>query len=58
MNSYWGRVQHFFDMVDLRNVLLTDDDVNKASKLLDDFKHNKTPANTTDAQLWQAKKSE
>jgi hypothetical protein len=46
-----GRVLHFFDMVDLRNVLVTDE------QLASDRQALATRAGT-DAQLWDAKKRE
>ncbi len=58
LTTYSGRVQHFFDMVDLRNALLSKEDISSAQKLLADFKSKQLPAGVSDAQLWDAKKSE
>ncbi len=46
-----GRVLHFFDMVDLRNVLVTDEQLDADRKAI-------ATRTGTDAQLWDAKKRE
>jgi hypothetical protein len=56
LSTYAGRVAHFSDMVDLRNVLVSDADVRGAADLLAAHKRGAAPAGTTDAALWAAKK--
>ena len=57
LTTYGGRVAHFFDMVDLRNAFVSDADIAGASSLLDAHKRGAAPPGTTDAALWNARKS-
>jgi hypothetical protein len=56
LTTYWGRVQHFTDMVDLRNIFVTDQELADAQNALRLVKEGKRPAGVTDAQLWSMKK--
>lgn len=44
LNSYWGRVQHFIDVLDPRLLLLSSDDIKKSQALLSDWESRKTEA--------------
>ena len=59
LNSYWGRVAHFFDMVDLRNVLVSDAELRASQAALADVRAGRAPpaAFASDAQLWRAKRT-
>lgn len=57
LETYGGRVCHFFDMVDLRNIFVTDVELQTAQSMLKDVKSGNRPACVTDEQLWAAKKS-
>jgi hypothetical protein len=59
LNSYWGRVAHFFDMVDLLNVLVSDAELRASQAALADVRAGRAPpaAFASDAQLWRAKRT-
>lgn len=46
-STYWGRVQHFFDMVDPSLLLVSDEKLKKSLQLLEDFKNNKLVVGST-----------
>jgi tricarboxylate carrier len=58
LDSYWGRVAHFFDMVDLRNVLVGDAELRAAQAALADVRAGRAPppAFATDEAKWRAKR--
>ena len=58
LDSYWGRVAHFFDMVDLRNILVTEAELADAQAALADVRAGRAPppAFASDASLWAAKR--
>jgi hypothetical protein len=58
LDTYTGRVAHFFDMVDLRNAFVSSEEVTAASTLLAAHRAGRAPAGTSDRELWAAKKSE
>jgi hypothetical protein len=58
LDTYTGRVAHFFDMVDLRNAFVSSEEVTAASTLLAAHRAGRAPAGTSDSELWAAKKSE
>jgi hypothetical protein len=58
LSTYGGRLNHFAELVDLRNALLTEADIKSSQALLETFKQGKRAAGTTDEQLWEAKKRE
>jgi hypothetical protein len=51
-----GRVQHFTDMVDLRNIFVSDKELADAQNTLKLVKEGKRPEGITNAQLWDMKK--
>jgi len=57
LTTYGGRVAHYFDMVDLRNAFTSSGDVTAAASLLAAHKAGRAPVGTSDARLWEAKKS-
>jgi hypothetical protein len=44
LSTYWGRVRHFFDMVDPRNTLVTDAELTKSQALLSHYRAHGTRA--------------
>ena len=55
LSSYLGRVAHFIDSLgDLTTLLTTKADVERCTRLLEDFKYNECTAD--DATLWRARK--
>ena len=57
MDTYFGRLMHFFDLTDLRNAFLSEKDVNEAKALLAAHAAKTLPPSVTNDQLWDAKKS-
>lgn len=57
LTTYTGRVRHFFDIVDLRNAIISDADADAARRLLAEFKAGRIARDAgRDAELWEAKK--
>lgn len=56
LKTYWGRVRHFFTMVDPRNALITDAELDTSKKLVEGWKAKTLPPSVTDADLWAAKR--
>jgi len=56
-STFWGRTNGMFELIDPRNLLVTEADITKAKALLDGFKKNgeKPQAGVTEEQLWEAK---
>ncbi|KAI8854815.1 Tricarboxylate/iron carrier [Chytridium lagenaria] len=54
-STYWGRLKHFAEVTDPRNLFATNKTLNEAKAIVDDFKNGK-PTSATTEQLWQAKK--
>ncbi len=50
-------MQHFFDMVDLRNIFVGKEELADAQRTLALVKAGQRPAGATDEQLWAMKKS-
>jgi len=57
MDTYFGRLMHFFDLTDLRNAFLSEKDVNEAKALLAAHAAKTLSPSVTNDQLWDAKKS-
>eukprot|EP00936_MAST-01D_sp_MAST-1D-sp1_P000322 g322.t1 len=56
-STYQGRFLGFLDVVDPRTLFTSDEELERAQKMLKDFRAGALPAGTTDAQLWEAKKT-
>lgn len=55
-STLWGRYQHMLDVIDPRTLLVSDSEVNRALRLLDEYKRGSIPPHVTDADLWRARK--
>ena len=57
-STFSGRLKHFFDVVDPRTLLTSDDQLQRAVDLLRTFEENgrKKTGNVDDEQLWRAQK--
>ena len=56
-STYWGRLQTIWEVVDMRTLLIGDDELARCQKLLADFKaKGALPDGATDADMWEAKK--
>ena len=55
-STFMGRYRSFLQSTDCRTLLIGDDALDAAVKLLDEFKAGTAPAGTTDAQLWDARR--
>ena len=51
-----GRVLHFYSITDARTLFLTKTQLENAQKLIGQYKTKSLPPNTTDADLWKARK--
>lgn len=57
-SEYMGRLQTIWEIVDMRTLLVGDDELAKCQKLLADFAaEGKLPAGATDEDMWYAKKT-
>ncbi|KAJ3413462.1 hypothetical protein HDV05_008031 [Chytridiales sp. JEL 0842] len=54
-NTYWGRLKHFSEVTDPRNLLSTDSQQQAAKKLVEDYKAGKIK-DVAAERLWAAKK--
>ena len=58
-STYFGRLRHFFSLIDLRNVFVSDSQILAAKEKIDRFKIGKTNGTTvpeTDREMWAAQK--
>ncbi|XP_023240931.1 sideroflexin-2-like [Centruroides sculpturatus] len=55
-STFTGRLKHFFNITDPRTVFATEEQLDNAKKLLEEYKLGKEPPGTTEQQLWYAKK--
>eukprot|EP00794_Sanderia_malayensis_P005155 gene5155-5805_t len=55
-STYLGRVKHFFNVTDPRNILATSAQLEAAKRLVEEYKLGKEPSGTKDSQVWHAKK--
>eukprot|EP00761_Pharyngomonas_kirbyi_P009738 gb/GECH01009756.1/.p1 GENE.gb/GECH01009756.1/~~gb/GECH01009756.1/.p1 ORF type:complete len:345 (+),score=49.15 gb/GECH01009756.1/:1-1035(+) len=55
--TFWGRVRHFFDVIDPRMIFVSNSRVEEAAQLVSDYKKGKISTDdVSEDQLWQAKK--
>eukprot|EP01135_Chromosphaera_perkinsii_P004777 Nk52_evm8s296 gene=Nk52_evmTU8s296 len=54
-STYYGRVRHFMDVTDVRNIFSTPNQLKNAVKLIDDYKQGKAN-DVPEEALWKAKK--
>jgi len=54
--TFNGRLKHFMDVTDPTTLFTSSKSLDKACKLLDDYKEGKLPSGVTDEQLWRAQK--
>ncbi|CAK4685273.1 hypothetical protein LEN26_010621 [Aphanomyces euteiches] len=54
-STFEGRAKHFFTTTNPLNVLATDEQLDAAKTLVEQYKQGKEPAGTTDEQVWEAK---
>jgi hypothetical protein len=55
-STYFGRVRHFFDVIDPRTLLTSDAELKKSVALISAHKDKLLPSGTTAEELWRAKK--
>ncbi|KAI8924186.1 Tricarboxylate/iron carrier [Entophlyctis helioformis] len=55
-STYWGRLRHFSEVTDPRNLLASDAQLQAAKRLVSDHISGVRAPGVTDEQLWQAKK--
>ncbi|XP_055885994.1 sideroflexin-5-like isoform X1 [Biomphalaria glabrata] len=55
-STFSGRLRHFLDVIDPRTLLTPNSELEKAVKLLEDYKNGNLPSGVTDEQLWKAQK--
>eukprot|EP00039_Didymoeca_costata_P004695 m.75591 g.75591 ORF g.75591 m.75591 type:complete len:332 (+) comp12510_c1_seq1:212-1207(+) len=55
-STYLGRVKHFYSITDPRNILASEEELQKSKTLLQQYRNGKEPVGTTEEQLWRAKK--
>ncbi|CAM9382250.1 sideroflexin-1-like [Petromyzon marinus] len=53
--TFTGRAKHFFTVTDPRNVLLSNDTLNAASNIIENYKLGVVPPTLTEDELWNAK---
>jgi hypothetical protein len=58
-STFMGRLRHFLDVTDVRTLFVTDEQLKKAKKLIEEYKKKgQPPIRRQEAeQLWKAKKS-
>ena len=56
LNTYTGRVRHFFNIIDPRTLFTTDEQLKKAQALLDAYRDNRLHPGVGTEELWQAQK--
>lgn len=54
--TYEGRVRNVLDKIDTRLLLVTDAELQRCQRLLEEFKSGKRAKDVTDADLWQARR--
>lgn len=54
-NTFEGRAKHFFITTNPLNVLATDDQLEKAKKIVDDYRQGKEDKSLTEDEIWAAK---
>lgn len=56
LNTYTGRVRHFFNLIDPRTLLVSDAELQESKALLDNYRRGILTPVVTDEQLWKAQK--
>jgi len=55
-STYVGRVKNILNKIDTRLLLVSDSELERSKKLLEDFKTKGRPEGVTDEELWRARK--
>eukprot|EP00794_Sanderia_malayensis_P005424 gene5424-6103_t len=55
-DTFLGRLKHFFSITDPRTALCSEEELDNASKLLQQYRLGNEPPGTTEEQVWYAKK--
>jgi len=55
-DTFIGRLKHFFTITDPRTALCTEEELDNASKLVQQYRLGNEPPGTTEEQLWYAQK--
>ncbi|XP_055327281.1 sideroflexin-5-like [Paramacrobiotus metropolitanus] len=56
LDTYTGRVCHFFNIIDPRTLLTSDTKLQQCRQLLENYKNGTLPPGITDQDLWEAQK--
>lgn len=54
-NTFTGRAKHFFTVTDPRNILLSNEQLDNARKIIHDYRQGVVSPGLTEDQLWRAK---
>uniref|UniRef100_I3NCH5 Sidoreflexin n=1 Tax=Ictidomys tridecemlineatus TaxID=43179 RepID=I3NCH5_ICTTR len=54
-STFVGRASHFFTVTDPRNILLTDEQLENAKRIVHDYRQGVVPPGLTENELWRAK---
>ncbi|XP_047412233.1 sideroflexin-1 isoform X4 [Sciurus carolinensis] len=54
-STFIGRANHFFTVTDPRNILLTNEQLENAKKIVHDYRQGVVPPGLTENELWRAK---
>ncbi|KAM6150670.1 sideroflexin-1 isoform 2-T2 [Erethizon dorsatum] len=54
-STFMGRANHFFTVTDPRNILLTNEQLENARKIIHDYRQGVVPPGLTENELWRAK---